>query len=156
MEKNIEIESYTAGDEEAIVALLTAAELPVEDLTAPKFEHFLVARRPNGEIIGTIGVEILDKVGLLRSLVIEPRYRRRGLGKLLIQHLEVYAHKMGVGTLYLLTASAPDLFAGLGYRATERFGVPEAVAATAEFKGLCPSTAVCLSKSIKLGSTRSV
>lgn len=76
-----------ASDAGAIAALLRAAELPHADF-APHLAHFLVARLPNGEIVGTIGAEVCGRDALLRSFVVAPPWRGRGLGRELLAALD--------------------------------------------------------------------
>jgi len=50
--------------------------------------------------------------------------------------------------LYLLTTTAQAFSAKLGFAASERSEVPSAIAATAQFRSLCPSTAACMVKDV--------
>lgn len=146
MEKDVRIEQFVPGDEAAVLKLLADAELPVEDLSSEKLKHFLVARTNNGLVIGAIGLEPFHEVGLLRSLVVHPSWRGRGLGLELTRHLEAYASEAGIKTLFLLTLTATEFFPKLGYQVVQRAEVPEIIATTEEFRDVCPASAVCLSK----------
>ena len=148
MEKGIEVELVTEKDEEDIIELLTDANLPIEDLTTDKLKNFLVARGKDGSVMGTVGVESYQDVGLLRSLVVHPGYRGRGVGKELTKELESFARQMGIKVLFLLTMTAVDFFPKLGYRVTQRSDVPHQVTETFEFKSACPVSAVCLYKDL--------
>ena len=148
MEKGVEIELVTEKDEEDIIELLTDANLQIEDLTTDKLKNFLVARGKDGSVIGTVGVESYQDVGLLRSLVVHPGYRGRGVGKELTKELESFARQMGIKVLFLLTMTAVDFFPKLGYRVTQRSDVPYQVTETYEFKSACPVSAVCLYKDL--------
>ena len=86
--------------EKEIVKLLSQAKLPAQDLTLEKLEHFLVAKAKDGSVIGTIGVELYQDVGLLRSLVVHPSYRGKGLGKRLTREVESFAQQKSIKTLY--------------------------------------------------------
>ena len=149
MEEHIRIEKFVSGDETAVLWLLADAELPVEDLSPDKLKHFLVARDNNGSVRGVIGLEPFHEVGLLRSLAVHPSWRGRGLGLALTRHLEAYASEMGIKTLFLPTLTAAEFFPKLGYQVVERAVVPEVIATTEEFRDVCPSSAVCLSKPLK-------
>jgi len=146
----MKIETFAVHDEEDILRLLSEAELPTEDLTVDKLKNFLVARREDGSIVGAIGIEAYQDVGLLRSLVVHPHHRGNGLGKLLTNEIEKYAQEKGINTLYLLTTTAIDFFPRLGYQVTQRLSAPERIAGTEEFKNVCPSSAVCFYKSLVL------
>lgn len=99
----------TANDRSAIVALLTAEALPVDDLDAEKISSFLVAE-DGADLLGLIGVELYGTVGLLRSLVITRSARRLGLGGKLVGALESAADTAGVTQLWLLTIDAQQYF----------------------------------------------
>ena len=102
----------------------------------------------NGATVGAVGVELYGKTGLLRSLVVHPSYRGRGLGKQLTSEIETYARGLGVKTLFLLTMTAADFFPRLGYQPILRSDVPQSIAETFEFKSACPVSAVCLYKNL--------
>lgn len=146
MEQNVLIEHFVERDESAVRQLLSDAELPVEDLSLGKLKHFLVARTNEGAVVGVIGLEPFQEVGLLRSLVVHPSRRGSGLGRELTRHLQVYAGKMGIKILYLLTVTAAGFFPKLSYQVVQRAEVPEVIAATKEFRDICPVSALCFSK----------
>ena len=146
MKEEICIEAFKKEDENEVLRLLSDAKLPTQDLTPDKLSHFLVARREDGFVVGTIGIEPYDEVGLLRSLVVHPSYRGSGLGRRLTDELESLAHSHGINTLYLLTMTAADYFPKLGYQPIERTNVPESISKTEEFKNVCPVSAACLFK----------
>jgi amino-acid N-acetyltransferase len=112
-------------------------------------QNFLVARTEDSKIIGAVGCEAYKEYGLLRSLVIHPSYRGFGLGRGLTTEMENCAQEKGMKTLYLLTTTAADYFPRLGFKITQRSSVPGGIAATEEFRNLCPSTAVCMCKQLE-------
>ncbi len=146
MDNHIDIEAFSIYDNKEVLDLLNEAELPIYDLTSEKMKNFMVARRKDSSIIGVVGVEMYQGSGLLRSLVIHPSYRGKGLGSQLTRKIESYAWQNGIKTLYLLTMTAADFFPKIGYEVTQRDKVPESIAKTEEFKNVCPVSAVCLFK----------
>jgi amino-acid N-acetyltransferase len=52
----------------------------------------------------------------------------------------------GVEQLVLLTEAAEQFFHAIGYEAIDRSSVPEAIKQSAEFRSLCPASAVCMTK----------
>lgn len=132
-------------DDAGIRALLEAAELPTADLSSGLLERFLVARA-DGVVVGAVGLEAFGRAGLLRSLVVDPAARQSGVGTRLVEALVALARSAGVDELYLLTTTAAEFFEACGFRRVVRSAVPSAVAASAEFRGLCPASAVCLWK----------
>jgi len=149
MRNDIRIEVFKRKDEREVFRLLSQAELPVKDLTDDKFKNFLIARTKDGSVVGAIGVEPYQDMGLLRSLVVHPSHREKGLGKQLVCELESFAQSKGIKTIFLLTITAADFFRKLGYEVIQRTHVPAAIAKTEEFKNICPVSAVCLLKNLK-------
>ena len=66
-----------------------------------------------------------------------------------MRELERLARGAGISQLTLLTQDAREFFAALGYRVIERQAAPEEVRQSAEFRSLCPSSCVCLSKNTR-------
>ena len=127
----------------AIVALLAAAELCHDDLTLEHMAHFLTLR-DDGELIGAVGLEVFGLDALLRSLIVAPSHRGKGLGIQLVQGIEAHARDIGVTSLYLLTTTADRFFDRHGYERIDRASVPNVIGATTEFVSFCPDTAVCM------------
>ena len=139
----IELRPARRADFDAIVRLLSAADLPVEDLDVAMLDAFVVAT--DGEVcVGVVGLETHESNALLRSLAVEPKHRSRGLGARLADAVETDARARGVSALYLLTTTATTFFERLGYTAHDRAAVPPSIAATTEFSSLCPDAADCL------------
>lgn len=128
-----------------VEALLTEAELPVADLASCRSLH-LLGLRDGGRLVGVVGVEVYGSVGLLRSLAVEPAHRNFGLGVSLVSGAETWAAEQDVKTLYLLTTTADRFFARRGYEAIPRSEAPAAIAATAQFSDLCPSSSAFMRK----------
>jgi amino-acid N-acetyltransferase len=142
------VESAGAADRAAIEALLTVASLPTSDLARATGPEFRVVR-DGGRVVGAIGLERYGDVGLLRSLVVAPDQRGRGLGTVLVDALEQEARSTGIATLVLLTQTAEVFFANRGYRRIGRADAPQAVQASAEFRSLCPVSAVAMSRVLR-------
>ena len=138
-------EPARADDFDAIVRMLDAAALPHADLTPEHLAHFLVLREGDA-IMGVVGMEVRDDVGLLRSLAVAAERRGGGLAARLVDALEARARAIGIRTLYLLTTTAEGFFARRGYATVDRATVPDAILATEQFRGICCSTAPCMSK----------
>jgi len=143
----VTISGVRAGEQSAIKALISESGLIIEDITAEKLRHFLLARKGD-EIVGVVGLEIAGKDALLRSLVVRESYRVRGIAVKFTEAVERYALSQAVETLYLLTMTAERFFARQGYARTDRSTAPAAMQATREFQHLCPATAICMRKSI--------
>ena len=143
------IEAPLLTDEPWIRQLLIVCGLPQEDITPEHLRHFLVLKE-KGQIIGLVGMEALGQFGLLRSLAVDPEYRCRGFASQLIEKAEEYAASLKIEALYLLTMTAEGFFAKRGYQKVERSSAPSPLHATTEFKNLCPASAVCMVKYLKM------
>jgi hypothetical protein len=55
---------------------------------------------------------------------------------------------------YLLTTSAADFFAHLGYKRVDRGEAPENIRATSEFSQLCPVSSVLMLKEMSMATAR--
>jgi amino-acid N-acetyltransferase len=141
------ISEFESHDEAALATLLQMADLSTEDITPETLEHFLVAHLEKA-LVGCVGLEVLEEVGLLRSVAVDEAHRGTGLGKELVAAMEEHAKDAGVRELYLLTTTAEDFFAALGYRRISREQAPQAIAGTTQFSELCPSSSCFMLKAI--------
>jgi amino-acid N-acetyltransferase len=137
----------TAADFGQVRALLAGAGLPVEDLDTAPGLRFWVAE-DGGEIIGAIGLEKSGTAALLRSLVVAPVFRKRGLARSLVATVEREAADDGIELLVLLTQTAEAFFRALGYNVVDRAYVPDEIKESAEFRSLCPASALCMTKAV--------
>jgi amino-acid N-acetyltransferase len=140
----------SAADLPPLRALLRGRGLPDQDLTPAHLAHFLVLR-DGAALGGAIGVEPCGADGLLRSAVVREDLAGRGHGAALLQAIEAHARRAGLQTLWLLTTSAADWFAQHGWRTVARSEAPAALQATGEFRTLCPSSAICMCRSLADG-----
>jgi len=139
-----------ASDDRAFVAALTAAELPTADLGEPGRRFSAYRTLSAGTLAGYAGRELYGRDVLLRSLVVEPALRGKGFGKAIVARLARRAFDEGGRTLWLLTTSAAGYFEGLGFKRIERAEAPATILGTRQAKDICPSSAVILSKPIRL------
>jgi len=139
-----EIRRGTAADLPAVAALLANAGLPTADLGTAGLQSWLV--EAGGALVGVIALERFGSDALLRSLAVAPAYRKLGVGRRLVARLEEDARADGVRQLVLLTETAETFFRTLGYRVTDRGSVGEAPRQSAQFRSLCPVSAICMSK----------
>lgn len=123
----------------SVQSLLEDNGLPFEDC-AQHIDNF-VGVYDEDELIAFGGLEILNKKGLLRSVVVREGYRERGLAGLIIEDLHEKARMSGLQDIYLLTETAQRYFEKLGYQNVSRADLPEEVKATQQFLSLCPASA---------------
>lgn len=142
-----QVRTATQADSARIIALLQANELPTSDLAECRPEFVVI--EDGGELIGTGGVQIFGEAALVRSVAIVKDRQKAGLGSSLLEALERHASGQGIRELVLLTETAEPFFARYGYSRVERSSVPQPIQATAEFRSLCPASAVCMAKRLK-------
>ena len=128
------------------IALLKSNSLPTEDITdATK----VFVSTEGDEVIGTIGIELYDNLGLLRSLAVNNAYRGKGTGKNLVAFIEAFAKNNYINELFILTTTASEFFSGLSYEQIKREHTPTAIKQSTEFTATCPSSAIVMKKSLK-------
>jgi predicted N-acetyltransferase YhbS len=84
-----------------------------------------VALDEGGDIVGTASLIFDDLEGdprnpWLASVFVPPARRKKGIASALVRTVEEAARRLGYSRLFLFTSTAPDLYAGLGWRALER------------------------------------
>jgi amino-acid N-acetyltransferase len=128
--------------DDRVHALLRANDLPTEDLVDAGV--YLYGALEGHTLAGVIGLQVLDGIGLLRSLAVATEHRQHGLGARLCDLVRAEAQARSLGSLWLLTTSARDYFARRGFEVVPRDLVPVAIRTTAQFASLCPSSAVVM------------
>jgi len=131
----------------AALRLIGDAGLPTVDLPDIRGLRLWVLEA-GVSVLGVIAMERFGTHALLRSLAIAPEHRRRGFARDLVARLEHDARAEGVQRLTLLTETAQDFFGRLGYCPIDRREAPPDVQQSAEFRSLCPVTAICMTKSL--------
>ena len=140
----ISITKATATQRQAIIELLQAEGLPVDDLPA-SLDNFFVAT-DDSLVIGAIGVELYGDCGLLRSMVVDKDHRNQNIASRLVRELENHAKTNGIQCMYLLTETAPQYFERKGYQKITRDKVPVQLKKASEFSHVCPVSATVMKK----------
>ena len=143
----VTVSGVRAGEGPAVKELIAGCGLPTADITSETLRSMIVARK-GPRIIGTVGLEVSGSFGLLRSLAVLEKFRGQGVANQLLVAAEKSARQRGIRTLYLLTLTAEKYFFDRGYRKVERSSAPDGIRDTAEFRTLCPDSAVCMCKPI--------
>lgn len=123
-------------------ALLSSNGLPADDC-AEQGDIFCGIFDAD-ELIAGGGLEPAGDYSLLRSVVVKPSCRGRGLARVISEYLLEQARSQGRTSVYLLTESAENYFENLGFVRVARKKVPQAIAETRQFASLCPDSASCL------------
>ncbi len=142
----MKIRTILNQDLPAVKMLLHTNGLPSEDCDA-HIENFFGAEEA-GVLIGLGGIEHYGSVALLRSIVVDDKYRGKGIAHKIYTEIVAKAIQTGVNKLYLLTDTAVGYFEQRGFKIQERPTVPSEIQRTKQFRELCPTSATVLMKEI--------
>jgi amino-acid N-acetyltransferase len=131
-----------ADDLPAVRRLVGEAGLPLDGL-ADQFPSGYAVVEAAG-LVGAAGIEVHGEFGLMRSVVVAPERRGTGLGKALVEGRLAWARDARLSAVYLLTTTAPDFFAALGFMRIARPDAPAPIRASREFATVCPGTSVLM------------
>jgi amino-acid N-acetyltransferase len=134
------------GDTASICALLERAGLPTDDLLTSN-PQFVIAYDTD-RIVAVGALQPFGSRALLRSVAVAHDRRGTGLGRMVVRDLERVAALDRIEQLFLLTQTAQRFFEHQGYRVIDRQSVPRDVQGSAEFRSLCPASAVCMAKDL--------
>jgi amino-acid N-acetyltransferase len=123
------------------------AGLPHQDLNYQN--QVLISYFDNQTMVGTGGLEVVNNVGLLRSVCFQSTARNQSIGKQITNDILATARQSNLGEVYLLTETAKDYFRKLGFEEIHREAVPEEIKSTTEFASVCPASAVCMRLKLK-------
>lgn len=124
----------TDKDQDGIVKLLKKGKLNTEGIEK-HIAHFLVVEhQDHQEIVGTAGLEIVEeRVGLLRSLALDPTWLDAQAAMELVRILLSFAVQKGLQEIYLLTRSAA-FFQFFGFQAVPEEAIPAGIQASPHFQ----------------------
>jgi arsenite methyltransferase len=137
------IRAAIASDLAAAGDLLEKAGLPVAGVP-DQFESGFAVAEQNGRLVGVAGVEVYGNDGLLRSVAVDDAFRGHGIGVALVQERLHWAREQGLHDVYLLTTTAPDFFARLGFARIARGDAPAPMQQAPEFASICASSAITM------------
>ncbi|WP_454703074.1 arsenic resistance N-acetyltransferase ArsN2 [Agrobacterium burrii] len=135
------------GHEDELRGALENADLPTDDLDDAGRTFFRIAR--GVDTVGFGGYELHGDNALLRSVVIMPANRHKGLGRRATDLLMRRAYAEGARIGYLLTTTAAPFFETLGFTPIDRTTAPTAILQTRQAASLCPASATLLAKPLQ-------
>ena len=138
------IRGAAKGDLAAIRSLLAESDLPTGGVDEDSLGGFSVGESPDGSVLACAAVEVHGDSGLLRSVAVRPAMRGSGIGRQLARDRVAWSRERRLARLFLLTTTAPGFFERLGFAATDRALVDGPVTESAEFRDLCPASAVVM------------
>lgn len=140
----VSIGPASGGDLDGIKRLLIGSLLPSRDVGSPR-QRFIVATE-GGRLVGCAGLQVAGQDGLVRSMAVHWTRRNAGLGSRLHRRLLFEAALAGVRTLYVVTTTAEDFFAGHGFRKIAAHEVPLELRASEEFTAFVPGGSTVMSR----------
>ncbi|MEJ2539279.1 MAG: GNAT family N-acetyltransferase [Gemmatimonadota bacterium] len=93
-------------------------------------------------VVGGVALERYGPAALLRSLVVAPGSRGRGVGAGLTRAALARAWGDGATSVGLLTETAAPFFGRMGFRQVSRDDLPRALGESEELRGACPEGAL--------------
>jgi N-acetylglutamate synthase-like GNAT family acetyltransferase len=120
-----QIRTATEQDIEKVREFLGQAEVSADGIESI-IDHFILLEDAEQKIIATLGIERIEKDGLLRSLVISPGVDQTNLLTLFKSAISLAKHKE-ISRLYLATNKQASIqfFAMLGFGQVETSELPE-------------------------------
>lgn len=138
----MQLRSAALSDLAAIEALLRASNLPVVGVAA-HLDNFVVLADPP-DVAGCGGFEYYEGYALLRSIAVAAHAQRNGHGRAIVARLIAACRAREVRSIGLLTTTAEDYFAALGFVRVARKDVPRPLLASSQFQGVCPDAAMAM------------
>ena len=151
-EMMIQATKIAGGQSQRFRDALKSADLPADDIDLPGRTFFEFSR--DGETVGWGGFETHGTDGLLRSLVVGPAYRSKGVGVSVLRAIEAIAAEQGIARFHLLTTSASGFFEQQGYAVNQRVSAPPLISQTEQFMGLCPGSACYMCKALSANARK--
>lgn len=125
-----------------IRSLLISSALPVDGVD-PEKGTFLIAENAGG-LLGVIGFERYETKALLRSMAVNPSFRKCGIAKMLVENAIHSLHAEGIPELYLLTTTAEGYARKFGFVTIPRSEMPATLLERSLLGCACPSTSICM------------
>lgn len=88
----------------------------------PQFVHIRAVEKE--DILGVLTLKVQAGIGEIVAIMIEPKKRGTGIGKMLMAKAEIYAKSMEVHKIILITGvdwNTADFYKKLGYKAEATF-----------------------------------
>ena len=96
----------------------------------------------------SLALEVYGSAVLLRSTIVATDARGEGVGRAITEWLLAHAGALGARRAFLFTTNACAYFEGIGFEVVDRSNAPQSILATRQAAGLCPASAVLLTRTV--------
>ncbi|MFZ9035621.1 MAG: GNAT family N-acetyltransferase [Francisellaceae bacterium] len=107
----------------------------------------------SGNLIGVVGTEIIGDQAILRTLIVDSKFRNHAIAQALLKHLEYQLHRQGIKNIYCLTQKGANYLSCFGYEQTLKQRLPQLIRTHEYVTRLDMSNRVCLYKRIDVCKT---
>ncbi len=142
MDNEIRITAAGEADVPFIKSLLSQANLATDGVDE-QWKMFVVAR-DGTKVVGCGGSEPFQFAAVLRSIAVDPEYRKQGIGRRIVRQLLDRLASRGLREFYLLTIDGEEYFRKRGFKTIDRDEVHPQILASSQFQGGCPDSAICM------------
>lgn len=131
-------------DLETVAGLLTSCALSTDGIVEAMGN--IVVAEQDGHVVGCAALTLHGGHGLVRSVAVAPGCRHQGIARAMIESLLARARAAGLPDVWLLTETAADCFARMGFRRVDREEMPPPLAESSMVRDICPTSAVVMSR----------
>ncbi len=127
---DLKIRAAKEGDLDDVISLLIDADLNVEGVHE-NIGSFVIAF-DGDQLVACCGAEAYQFVAVVRSLVVHPEYRRKGVGRRLVRQMLDRLSSRGLREFYVVPGAAEDFFRKRGFKPCDRDEIHPQVLASNE------------------------
>jgi len=125
-----------APDAPEFLGALKQENLLTSGLDGPGCANFAFVNK-HGASVAYAGYTLRGEVGLLRSCVVMPELKGRGIGRRLVTALLSQMQSIGIARVYLFSATAPGFFETMNFRHISRATAPDQIRGLDQYKVHC-------------------
>ena len=106
------------GDQDRLQRFLALANVTISSNLSEESQFLFVEELDKKKIVATVGLEVYQSAGMLRSFVIDSSVQDARISCMLIDLILAYAKKLSLKKIYLITEKGPQFFEKWGFQET--------------------------------------
>lgn len=106
------------GDQDRLQRFLALANVTNHPTCQKNAQFLFVEELDKKKIVATVGLEVYQSAGMLRSFVIDSSVQDARISCMLIDLILAYAKKLSLKKIYLITEKGPQFFEKWGFQET--------------------------------------